>query len=429
MTSAIPKPTPAIASGHGERDDARRRRELPIDEQEPEPGEAAADHHRHLRAHPRGPAARGEAGHDHRHRQRGEDERDLVPCEVRDQLQVERSEEEDREDREVRGEGDDVRGGEGRIAEELEPHNRVRRPPLDRDEGDDEDGGEDEEPVDPPSPVTAVLAADHGERRGSDRARSGDETRDVELASFGILALGERDGGDPERERAEPEAEPEDAAPAGPVRQHAADHRAEGEREPRDGRPHTQSAGPLRPLRVDVPDERERPRLGGRRADAHHEPAGDEDARGRRNRRNDGAGAEDDDAGEHHLLPPEQVAERPAGEHQRREREHVAVDDPLQVADAGAERRLDVGERDADDRVVEEGEEEDRAEGRQGGSSRVTLPEQRDRAHAEDVTACRRTECCPGARRACRGSRTRPSRCRSGAPRFRSASGAPPSRA
>ena len=38
--------------------------------------------------------------------------------------------------------------------------------PLDQDEGDDEDGGEDEEHVDPPRPVAAVLALDHGEGRG-----------------------------------------------------------------------------------------------------------------------------------------------------------------------------------------------------------------------------------------------------------------------
>src|SRR5439155_11977928 len=67
------------------------------------------------------------------------------------------------------------------------------------------------------------------------------------------------------------------------------------------------------------------------------------------------------------------------------EREHVAVDDPLQAADADAQRRLDVGERDAVDRVMEEGEEQDRAEGREGRSSRVTLPEQRERAHAEKL--------------------------------------------
>jgi len=58
-----------------------------------------------------------------------------------------------------------------------------------------------------------------------------------------------------------------------------------------------------------VPEHRERPRLGGRGADAHHDPAGDEDAAARRNRGHHGAGAEDGDTAQHHLLPPEQVAE------------------------------------------------------------------------------------------------------------------------
>src|SRR5262249_42924722 len=71
------------------------------------------------------------------------------------------------------------------------------------------------------------------------------------------------------------------------------------------------------------------------------------------------------DAAEHHLLAPEQVSERAAGEHQGREREHVAVDDPLQRRDAGAQRGLHVGEGDAEDRVVEERQEKDGADRRQ----------------------------------------------------------------
>ena len=202
------------------------------------------------------------------------------------------------------------------------------------DEREDEDGGEDEEPVDPPRPVAAVLAADHGERRRRDRAGARHEARHVELPALGILALGQRDGRDGEGDRTEAETEPEDAPPARPVRQHAADHRAEREARGPTRPPRHRERGPARALGVDVANQRKRPGLGGRRAEPHHDPPGDEDARGRCDRRDDGAGAEDDDAGEHHLLPSEQVAERAAGEHQRGEREHVAVDDPLQAADA-----------------------------------------------------------------------------------------------
>jgi hypothetical protein len=78
------------------------------------------------------------AVHDHRDGERGEDERDLEPREVRDQLQVERREEEDGEDRDVGGEGDGVRRRESRVAQELELQHRVWHALLDEDEDGDE---------------------------------------------------------------------------------------------------------------------------------------------------------------------------------------------------------------------------------------------------------------------------------------------------
>ena len=66
-----PEAEPGDRERPGERRDARRRRELPVDEQEAEPGESAADHHRHLRPHARRPAAGERPGDDHRDRQRG----------------------------------------------------------------------------------------------------------------------------------------------------------------------------------------------------------------------------------------------------------------------------------------------------------------------------------------------------------------------
>ena len=137
---------------------------------------------------------------------------------------------------------------------------------------------------------------------------------------------------------------------------------------------HTPSARARAALvRVDLADQRQRSRLAGGRADAHHDPAGDQRARVVRERADERAGAEERDAAEHHLLAAEQVAERAADQHQPGEGEHVAVDDPLEARDAGPQRLLHVGERDADDRVVEERQEEDRAErgqreaGRAGG--------------------------------------------------------------
>src|SRR5581483_102740 len=145
----------------------------------------------------------------------------------------------------------------------------------------------------------------------------------------------------------------------------AAEHGAEGDRDPRDRRPDAEGARPLRVLGVHVPDERERAGLAGRGADAHHDARGDQVPRARRERAEERPAREERDAGEHHPLPSKQVAERPAGQHQRREREHVSVDDPLQRRHSRAERRLHVGKRDADDGVVEEREEEHRGHRRE----------------------------------------------------------------
>ena len=86
-----------------------------------------------------------------------------------------------------------------------------------------------------------------------------------------------------------------------------------------------------------------------------------------------GAGAEHGDAGQHDLLAAEEVAERPAGQHEGGEGQRIAVDDPLQRGDAGMQAALDVGQADADDGVVEERQEEDGAEGgeRQGLGGRA----------------------------------------------------------
>ena len=270
MTRAIPNPSPAIASGQVRADTlvvavscrSTSRRPRPASRQPSTIGSRAADARR--------PVAGNRPGHDHRNGERREHERDLVAGEVRDQLQVERGEEEDGEDREVGGEGDDVRRGEGRVAEELDPQHRVGRPPLDLHECHGEECGEHEEAVDPPRPVAPVLAADDGEGRGDDRRGARGQAGHVEPPSYRVTAFGERHRGHTERERAEAEAEPEDALPAGARDEDAADHRAEREREPRDGSPDTECERPLSPLRIDVADQRERARL---RAPLHRLPS------------------------------------------------------------------------------------------------------------------------------------------------------------
>ena len=64
-------------------------------------------------------------------------------------------------------------------------------------------------------------------------------------------------------------------------------------------------------------------------------------------------------------LRPKRSPSVPARQHQAREEERVGVDHPLQARHARVERRLHIAERHRHDRRVEEGQEEDGAEGRE----------------------------------------------------------------
>ena len=105
--------------------------------------------------------------------------------------------------------------------------------------------------------------------------------------------------------------------------------------------------------------------------------AGDEPVDVPRQRRHDGATAEDGHPDEHDSLAAEDVAEHAGDQHEAGEGQRIAVDHPLQRGDAGVEIALDVGQADADDGVVEEGEEEDPAQRGQrkglGGRSEPAL--------------------------------------------------------
>ena len=66
------------------------------------------------------------------------------------------------------------------------------------------------------------------------------------------------------------------------------------------------------------------------------------------------AAVNDADPDHEDATAPEAVAERPAEQDQRRERQQVAVEHPLQVGGRCAEITTDVRQRDVDDRAVEE---------------------------------------------------------------------------
>jgi hypothetical protein len=114
---------------------------------------------------------------------------------------------------------------------------------------------------------------------------------------------------------------------------------------------------------------RSRPWVGGReqrQRRGEHDRAADalDPARQRQERRiardaaQQRAEREDDDAGGEHDPPPDAVGDHARREQESGERQRVRVDHPLQIGQAGAERSLDVGERDDNDRDVEQEHED-----------------------------------------------------------------------
>ena len=195
----------------------------------------------------------------------------------------------------------------------------------------------------------------------------------------------------------------------------------ERERDPRNRRPHAERARPLASVRVDLADQRERARLAGGGADAHH------DARRRSGfacRRRAPRPASRRRRGRCRRASPASVPRRspsvPPASIRPGEGEHVAVEHPLEARDAGAERRLHVRERDADDRVVEERQEQHGADRRERESARVAawaqeLEPAAEHADGTEPSSARNLQRLVGRPATCR-SRTRPIRSPSRAP-------------
>ena len=222
-----------------------RRLQQPVDGEHAAPCEQAADDHRPARPSRGRPGAGELAADDHRDRHREKLERDLRAGELRDDLQVERGEEEDRKQAEAGREGDEVGDREGGEAEELEPEHRVAAAALDRDEGERRERRRRRRAAtihQAPKPALSPSITREGER--GDRGRPGDEAGQVDRAACGIGALLERPRGGDERDHAEREVEPEDAAPAG--RSRRAGRRAPARRRARCPRRTSRSRAPAR---------------------------------------------------------------------------------------------------------------------------------------------------------------------------------------
>ena len=227
---------------------------------------------------------------------------------------------------------------------------------LVEDEGDEQGGaGGDAEPGDgaAPAPDARLLQAEHGEpHAGGDQHRAAVvERRRVLL----VVRLGDRD--QHERGDRDRDVDPEDRPP-GPLGQVAAGDRpdrGEGAGEAEEDR---QRAAALA-QREGGEDDRQGGREHQRRAGAL-DHAEDDDPRlcraaGRGGAAQRRGGGEDDDADHDHAPVPGDVGEPAAEGEQGREREQVAVDDPLHPGRGEREVPLQLGDRDRDDRLVDEG--------------------------------------------------------------------------
>ena len=126
--------------------------------------------------------------------------------------------------------------------------------------------------------------------------------------------------------------------------------------------PHADRPAARPGVRVQVAQHGQRARLAGRRAQAHHRAARDERCDVRGERAQDRAGAEDPTPASMTFFAAELVPDHPAGQHETGEGEGVRADHPLQVGHASVQAGLHGAQRDADHGVVEERQEQQRAQ-------------------------------------------------------------------
>ena len=119
---------------------------------------------------------------------------------------------------------------------------------------------------------------------------------------------------------------------------------------------------PLARVAEDVGQDRQRRRHDQRATDAHERPG--EDQLRRRVRKGGGrrSDPEQHDADLQRALAPEAIGQAAAREQQTGEHDHVGVDDPLDLAVAGAEVGDQRGDRHVEDRVVHHDDEQRHAE-------------------------------------------------------------------
>ena len=265
-----------------------------------------------------------------RHRQEGRAR--LRRGVAEDVLHVDRHEEEDAEHGERHEQRDDVRPGEGRVAEEREVEHRRALVHLEQDEGGHGNGGDDEEPDDHRVGPAVRVGLDQREREREERDARRQETGDVEpLVGRGVARLPDHEPADDQAEDADGDVHEEDPAPVDVLGDEPADERADREGHRGDAGPDADRHPALvrRERRRDDRERRGQHQRGAdalRRARADQHLAGGGEPAGERGEREDGE-AEQEDA-----FAAEEVGQLPAREHQHREGEGVRVHRPLELA-------------------------------------------------------------------------------------------------
>ena len=353
-TTLVPKPNPAKASVIVSHPDGTVELSSRQESRIPSPGKHAAFRHRKARADSGDAAPRKDSGEGHRRGHRQELERDVVGRVTDHRGEVERGEKEDRKNPKEEQESDHDCACEPGLAKVRQVEHRCFVRTLNADKTGERDDADDEKDDDGRRAITQRLTEDDREGERAETGATRQEAGDVEWNRLRIGALADHSCGEGEDDEPHRDIEP--------AHQRAADHGTEREREARNRAPDTECAGSLLFLGIEMADDREGSRLGGGGSDTHDDPAGDEHGRVRGQCPEDGAGDEDEQAEEHHPSSTNAVRDRPCEQHQAREGERVTVYDPLELCHAGMEAGLHVGERDAHDCHVQEGEEQHRAQ-------------------------------------------------------------------
>jgi hypothetical protein len=247
----------------------------------------------------------------------------------------------------------DVRHAQLADAKQGQRHHRVRRAPLDDDEGGERRGGDDEAEDDAGAREPVLRPLDERPDERPDPERPEQDTRDVEppVLEVGLarVAGDERRHDRDERKR---DVEEEDHAPRDRVHERAADHRSGGGRDPRPRRP---GADRLTRL-VLVRRAQQGEAAGGEQGaeDALYGACGDEDPGARCEAGKHGSDREPGDADDERVRVAVAVAERARREVEGGEGERVAEEDPLLAGQAEAEVLVDRRQGDIDDERIEE---------------------------------------------------------------------------